>query len=137
METPDDKPPINDIAQGTDCAMRTHPGIRWRPPGLRPSSRRARRASGDIPRNAAELARALVPLLGETGASYAFMIGFLAVPVTSTIGLCLLSAMGIHEVMGDARSKSRIWNLGIMVQIALLNCVAITYVFNRLSWWQS
>lgn len=156
-------------------------------------------ASGDIPRSAAELARALVPLLGETGASYAFMIGFLAVPVTSTIGLCLLSAMGIHEVMGwkpdvrswrwkvclllpqigflaawypspvmliiiiaaalsltnnivgwsfymmlndrklmgAARPKSRIWNLGIMIQITLLNCVAITYVFNRLGWWQS
>ena len=156
-------------------------------------------ASGDIPRSAAELARALVPLLGETGAQYAFMIGFLAVPVTSTIGLCLLSAIGIHEVfgwkpdvrswrwkvcrllpqvgflaawypspvtliiviaaalsltnnivgwsfymmlndrklLGAARSRSRVWNLGIMVQVTLLNCVAITYVFNRLGWWQA
>ena len=156
-------------------------------------------ASGDVPRTAAELARALVPLLGETGAQYAFMIGFLAVPVTSTIGLCLLSAIGIHAVfgwqpdvrswrwkvclllpqvgflaawypspvtliiviaaalsltnnivgwsfymmlndrklLGAARSRSPVWNLGIMVQVTLLNCVAITYVFNRLGWWQA
>ena len=154
-------------------------------------------ATGDVPRTAAELARALVPLLGETGAQYAFMIGFLAVPLTSTVGLCLLSAIGIHEVfgwrpdprstrwkvclllpqigflaawypnpvlliiliaaalsltnnivgwsfymmlndaelLGEARSTSRIWNLGVMVQVTLLNCVAITYVFNRLGWW--
>ena len=156
-------------------------------------------ASGDVPRTAAELAGALVPLLGETGARYAFMVGFLAVPVTTTVGLCLLSAIGIHEVfgwkpdvrswrwkfclllpqvgflaawypspvmliiviaaalsltnnivgwsfymmlndrklMGEARSRSRIWNLGVMVQITLLNSVAITYVFNRLGLWQS
>ncbi len=156
-------------------------------------------ASGDIPRTAAELAKSLAPLLGETGAQYAFMIGFLAVPITSTIGLCLLSAISIHEVfgwkpdvhslrwkvclllpqigflaawypspvtliiivaaalsltnnivgwsfymmlndrkvLGEARSKSRLWNTGVMVQVTLLNCVAITYVFNRLGWWQS
>ncbi len=154
--------------------------------------------SGDLPGTAAELSRALVPLLGETAAQYAFMIGFLAVPLTTTVGLCLLSAIGIHAVfgwqpdvrswrwkvclllpqvgflaawypspvmliiviaaalsltnnivgwsfymmlndgklMGAARSRSRTWNLGIMVQVTLLNCVAITYVFNRLGWWQ-
>ena len=156
-------------------------------------------ASGHIPRTAAELAGALVPLLGETGARFAFMIGFLAVPVTTSIGLCLLSALGIHaafgwtpdvrswrwkvclllpqvgflaawypspvlliiiiaaalsltnnivgwsfymmlndrKLMGAARSRSRLWNVGILLQVTLLNCVAITYVFNRLGWWQA
>ena len=153
----------------------------------------------NLPSSAGELSRALIPLLGETGAQYAFMIGFLAVPITSTVGLCLLSAIAIHEVfgwepdvrswrwkisllapqvallaawypspvtliiiiaaalsltnnvvgwsfylmlndknvMGDDRSKSYLWNLGVMVQITLLNVVAITYVFNRLGWWQT
>ena len=155
--------------------------------------------AGDLPQTAAELSRSLVPLLGETVAQYAFMIGFLAVPLTTTIGLCLLSAIGIHalfgwqpdvrswrwkvclllpqvgflaawypspvmliiiiaaalsltnnivgwsfymmlndrKLLGAARSRSRIWNLGIMVQVTLLNCVALTYVFNRLGWWQA
>ncbi len=155
--------------------------------------------TSDIPGSAAELARSLVPLLGETGAQYMFMIGFLAVPLTTSVGLCIASAIGIHEVfgwqpdvrswrwkvclllpqvgflaawypspvtliiiiaaalsltnnivgwsfymmlndravLGEARSKSRLWNLGIMVQVTLLNCVAITYVFNRLGWWQA
>ena len=156
-------------------------------------------ASGEVPTSAPELARALVPLLGEKGAQYAFMIGFLIVPVTSTIAMCIGSAIGIHEafgwkpdvhswrwkiclllpqigflaawypspvtliiiiaaalsltnnivgwslymmlndkkLLGESRSKSRLWNVGVMVQVTLLNCVAITYVFNRLGWWQA
>ena len=157
------------------------------------------KAGGEIPQSAAELSQALVPLLGEKGAQYAFMIGFLTVPITTSIGLCLLSAIGIHEVfgwkpdvyswrwkaclllpqvglfaayypspvmliiiiaaalsltnnvvgwsfymmlnnkelMGEGRSLSRLWNLGIMIQVTLLNCVAISYVFNRLGWWEA
>jgi manganese transport protein len=155
--------------------------------------------SGSVPSTAIELSRALVPLLGETGAQYAFLIGFLAVPVTSTVGLCLISALAVHEifdwdpdvrtwrwklallapqigflaawyaspvtlivilaaflsltnnvvgwsfylllndrtVMGEDRSKSWLWNAGILVQVTLLNCVAISYVFNRLGLWGS
>lgn len=153
---------------------------------------------GTNPQTAAELSRALIPLLGERGAQYAFLIGFLAVPVTSTVGLCLLSAVGIHEllgwepdvrswrwklsllapqvgflaawypspvmlivilaaflaltnnvvgwsfymllndkeVMGEDRSKSYFWNLGILAQITLMNAVAIAYVMNRLGMWK-
>jgi Mn2+/Fe2+ NRAMP family transporter len=152
---------------------------------------------GDLPTTAMELSRALIPLLGETGAKFAFLIGFLAVPITTTVALSIACAMGMHEafgwrpdvhsrrwklcilmpqiallgawlpspvlliiiiaaflsltnnivgwsfylllndpeVMGRNRSKSWVWNTGILLQVTLLNCVAIMWVFNRLGYW--
>jgi manganese transport protein len=149
------------------------------------------------PETAPELARALLPLLGETWSQALFYIGFLAVPITTTVGMSLACAMAIHEafgwkpdvkswrwrisallpqigflavwylrpiwlviaigaflsltnnivgwsfylllndkrVLGENRSKSYVWNLGILLQITLLNCIAIIYIFNRLGWW--
>ncbi len=154
--------------------------------------------SGDLPTTATELSRALIPLLGETGAKLAFLIGFLAVPVTTTVGMSIACAVGLHEafgwrpdvkslrwkacvllpqvgilaawlpspfmliiiiaaalalsnnivgwtfylmlndreVMAEDRSKSYIWNLGILFQITLLNCVAVMWVFNRMGLWE-
>lgn len=153
--------------------------------------------SGALPQTAAELARALAPLLGERAAQAVFYLGFLAVPITTTVGMSLAGAIAIHEafgwrpdpgswrwraavllpqvallgawlpspvllviviagllsvtnnvvgwslfllfndrtVLGEHRSRSYWWNLGILVQITLLNLVAIGYVFNRLGWW--
>ena len=154
--------------------------------------------SGDLPTTAADLSRALIPLLGEQAAKLAFLIGFLAVPVSTTVGMSIACAVGLHEVfgwhpdvkslrwkacvllpqvalfaawlpspitliiviaaflalsnnivgwsfflmlndhevMGEHRSKSYVWNLGILVQITLLNCVAVMWVFNRLGFWE-
>ena len=155
---------------------------------------------GGVPGSAPELAAALVPLLGETWSQIVFYIGFLAVPVTSTVMLSVAGAMAIHEafgwepdttsvrwrtcillpqiallsaalnsnpiffiiavaaamsifntvvgwsmylllndrkVLGEDRSKSYLWNLGILLQVTLLNGVAITWVFNRLGLWGS
>ncbi len=153
--------------------------------------------TGDLPTTAIALSKALIPLLGETGAKYAFMIGFLAVPITTTVAMSIACAIGMHEafgwrpdvrswrwmacillpqiallgawlpspvlliiviaaflsltnnivgwsfflllndpkVMGKNRSKSYIWNIGILLQITLLNSVAIMWVFNRLGYW--
>jgi len=153
--------------------------------------------SGSIPQSAAELARALAPLLGERGAQALFYLGFLAVPITTTVGMSLAGAIAMHEalgwkpevrswrwrasvllpqvaffgafapsplwliiiiagllsvtnnvvgwslyllfndrtVLGEHRSRSYWWNLGILIQVTLLNLVAIAYVFNRLGWW--
>lgn len=153
--------------------------------------------NGDLPTTAADLSRALIPLLGEQGAKYAFLIGFLAVPITTTVAMSIACAVGLHEafgwepdvkswrwkacvllpqvallgawlpspimliiviaaflalsnnivgwsfylllndpeVMGEQRCKSRFWNLGILVQITLLNCVAVMWVFNRMGLW--
>ncbi|MEQ9270142.1 MAG: divalent metal cation transporter [Haliea sp.] len=151
----------------------------------------------DLPETAAALSAALVPLLGEQLAALAFMIGFLAVPITTSVMLGVICAMAMHEifewepdvsslrwklcilmpqvalfgaflpspilliiviaallsvtnnvvgwsfflllndreVMHENRSKSYIWNLGILVQVTLLNCVAIIWVFNRMGLW--
>jgi len=153
--------------------------------------------AGDLPTTAVQLSAALVPLLGETGAKYAFLLGFLAVPITTTVGMSIACAIGMHEAFGwqpDVRSwrwkacillpqvalfaawlpspvlliiviaallslsnnvvgwsfylmlndkgvlgsdcpRSYLWNLGVLVQITLLNCVAIMWVFNRLGLW--
>ncbi len=152
---------------------------------------------GTYPESAPELARALLPLLGPTWSEVALYIGFLAVPISTTVGMSLAGAMAIHEafgweadtgswrwrlcallpqigflavwyprplwlviaigaflsltnnivgwsfylllndrkVLGENRCKSYLWNLGIMLQITLLNGIAIIYVFNRLGWW--
>jgi Mn2+/Fe2+ NRAMP family transporter len=147
--------------------------------------------------NAPALAESLMPLLGPTWSQALFFVAFLAVPVTTTVGMSLAGAIAIHEafgwepdtsswrwrlsalapqigflavwydrpvwlvvaigaflslannivgwsfylllndrkVLGEDRSKSYLWNLGIMLQITLLNGVALIYIFNRLGWW--
>jgi len=154
-------------------------------------------AGGDLPQTAAQLSQALVPLLGERLAVLAFLVGLLAVPITTTVGMSIACAVGMHEafgwkpdvrswrwkacillpqiallgaflpnpigliiviaallsltnnivgwsfyllfndrkVMGHQRSKSYFWNLGILVQVTLLNAVAIMWVLNRLGLW--
>ena len=153
--------------------------------------------TGTTPNSAVELSAALIPLLGAQGAQIAFLVGFLAVPITTTVALGIVCAVGMHEtfgwdpdvrswrwkacvllpqiallgaflpspltliiiiaaflalsnnvvgwsfflllndpeVMGGHRSKSYAWNLGILLQITLLNCVAAMWVFNRLGLW--
>ncbi len=150
-----------------------------------------------LPETAGQLAAALEPLLGKNGAMLLFYIGFLAVPISSSVGLGILSGLAIHEAfgwkmdtsslrwkivvllpqigflavwypnplwlviiigaflslsnnvvgwsvylllndkraLGEKRSKSRIWNTGVLVQITLLNMVAILYVLNRMGIW--
>jgi manganese transport protein len=152
---------------------------------------------GIHPETAPELAQALMPLLGHTWSQVLFYIGFLAIPITTTVGISLAGAMAIHEafgwkpdinswrwricvllpqigflavwyprpiwliigigaflslsnnivgwsiymlfndkrVLGENRNSSYIWNLGILLQVTLINCIAIIYVFNRLGWW--
>ncbi|MCY3546624.1 MAG: divalent metal cation transporter [Gemmatimonadetes bacterium] len=152
---------------------------------------------GITPESAPELAAALMPLLGPTWSQILFYVGFLAVPITTTVAMSLAGAMAIHEafgwepdtaswrwkisallpqvaflaawnanpvwlvifiaaflslannvvgwsmylllndrrVLGEDRSKSYLWNLGILLQVTLLNAIAITYIFNRLGLW--
>ena len=152
---------------------------------------------GITPETAPELAASLAPLLGPTWSAVLFYIAFLAVPISTTVGMGIAGAIAIHEalgwepdtkswrwkicallpqigflavwydrpiwlviaiaaflslatnvvgwsfylllndrrLLGEDRSKSYFWNLGIMLQLTLLNCVAIVYVFNRVGWW--
>ena len=69
----------------------------------------------DIPSTAIGLSSALIPLLGETGAKFAFLIGFLAVPITTTVAMSIACAIGLHEIFGwkpDVRSVR--WKLCIL-----------------------
>ncbi|MGY8986345.1 MAG: NRAMP family divalent metal transporter [Sphingomonadales bacterium] len=150
-----------------------------------------------IPQSAAALSKALMPLLGEGGSQIVFLLGFLAVPITTTVGMSIAASIAFHEamgwkpdvnsmrwkavilmpqiaflaawypspieliiilaaflslsnnivgwsfyllfndkdVLGEKRPKSFFWNAGLLVQITLLNLVAISYVYNRLGWW--
>ncbi|MBN1223715.1 MAG: divalent metal cation transporter, partial [Candidatus Aminicenantes bacterium] len=152
---------------------------------------------GAHPESAPELARALIPLLGHTWSQVLFYVGFLAIPITTTVGMSLACAIAVHEafgwkpdvnswrwricallpqigflavfyprpiwlviaigaflsltnnvvgwsiyllfndkrVLGENRNRSYFWNLGILLQITLINAIAIIYVFNRLGWW--
>ncbi len=154
--------------------------------------------SESVPQSAMELSAALMPLLGETVGQLVFLAGFLAIPITTTVGMSIACGIATHEafgwrpdvnswrwrvsvllpqvaflgawlpdpiwliiilaatlsvtnnvvgwsfyllfndksVLGESRCKSYGWNLGILVQVTLLNCVAIAYVFNRLGYWQ-
>ena len=149
------------------------------------------------PTSARELAAALAPLLGETGANYAFLSGFLAVPITTPVAMSIACAVGVHEMMGwdpdvrswrwkasillpqvgliaafapspllliiviaaalaltnnivswafflllndrevlgEYRSQSYMWNFGILIQVTLLNAIAILWVLNRIGLW--
>jgi manganese transport protein len=157
------------------------------------------RPLGLAPETAPELAKALEPLLGATWAPVLFYLGFLAVPVTTTVGMSIACAMAIHEafgwkhdpeswrwrlaalapqiafvavwhprplwlviaigaflsltdnivgwslyllvnderVLGEDRCRSYFWNVGLLLQVTLLNSIAIIYVLNRLGWWFS
>jgi len=150
-----------------------------------------------VPESATELAAALVPLLGKEYAEIAFLLGFLAVPITTTVGMSIACAVGLHEAfswdpdvrswrwklsvllpqiallgaflpnpigliifiaallsltnnlvgwsfflllndrkaLGENRSRSYFWNVGILIQVTLLNAVAIMWVLNRLGMW--
>ncbi len=144
-----------------------------------------------------ELAGQLEPLLGTSWAPVIFYLGFLAVPISTTVGMSIAGAMAIHaafgwkrdtsswrwrisvllpqigflaawyerpvwlviaigaflsltdnvvawsiylllndkRALGEDRCRSRLWNFGLLLQITLLNSIAIIYVFNRLGWW--
>jgi len=85
----------------------------------------------EAPQSAPELAQALAPLLGARAAEALFFVGFLAVPITTTVGMSLAGAMGVHEALGwepDVRSWK--WILAIALpQIGLIGAWAANPVW--------
>lgn len=51
------------------------------------------------------------------------------------VGWSFFLLLNDREVMGEGRARSYVWNLGILVQITLLNCVAIMWIYNRFGLW--
>jgi len=85
----------------------------------------------EAPQTAPELARALGPVLRTTGAEALFFLGFLAVPITTTVGMSLAGAMAAHEALGwepDVRSWR--WKLVLLLpQIGLVGAWAANPVW--------
>ena len=74
------------------------------------------------PESAPELARALEPLLGAFWSQLLFYLGFLAVPITTIVGLGLLTAIAIHEAMGwEPDTASWRWKVcALLPQVGVL-----------------
>jgi len=51
------------------------------------------------------------------------------------VGWSMYLLLNDRELLGADRCRSYLWNLGILLQVTLLNAIAVTYVFNRLGWW--
>lgn len=85
----------------------------------------------EVPETAPELARALGPLLGTTAAEALFFVGFLAVPVTTTVGMSLAGAMALHEALGwDPDVTSWRWKIAVLLpQVGLVGAWAANPVW--------
>lgn len=77
---------------------------------------------GTAPESAMELAGALVPLLGPTWSQVLFYVAFLAVPITTTVGMSLAGAIAIHEAFGwEPDTGSLRWKIcALLPQIGFL-----------------
>lgn len=81
---------------------------------------------GQTPETATELAASLAPLLGPTWSQVLFYVAFLAVPVTTTVGMSIAGAIAIHEAMGwepDTRS----WRWRVCALLPQLGFLAVWY----------
>ncbi|MBI2834939.1 MAG: divalent metal cation transporter [Acidobacteria bacterium] len=149
------------------------------------------------PDTAQELAQALAPALGAYWSQILFYVGVLALPISTTVGMSIATAIAIHEAfgwepdtsslrwkitallpqigflavwygrplwliiligaflsvtknfagwsfylllndrraLGEMRCKSYVWNLGVVLEITLLNCLCITYILSRAGLW--
>jgi len=87
--------------------------------------------SGSLPSTAADLSHALIPLLGDSGAQYAFLAALIAVPITSSVLLGIACGIGMHEAFGwEPDVKSARWKICVLMpQIALIAAWAPSPVF--------
>jgi len=81
---------------------------------------------GQTPETATELATALAPLLGPTWSQVLFYVAFLAVPVTTTVGMSIAGAIAIHEAMGWEPDTSS-WRWRVCALLPQLGFLAVWY----------
>jgi len=51
------------------------------------------------------------------------------------VGWSMYLLLNDPAVLGEDRSKSYLWNLGIVLGITMMNAVAIVYLMNKFGWW--
>jgi Mn2+/Fe2+ NRAMP family transporter len=81
---------------------------------------------GTFPESATELAGALAPLLGPTWSQVLFYVAFLAVPITTTVGMSLAGAIAIHEAFGWEPDTSS-WRWRICALLPQIGFLAVWY----------
>jgi Mn2+/Fe2+ NRAMP family transporter len=83
----------------------------------------------------------LLPQLALLGAFLPNPIGLIIVIAAllsltnNIVGWSFYLLFNDRKILGKNRSQSYLWNLGILVQVTLLNAVAIIWVLNRLGMW--
>ncbi len=78
------------------------------------------------PETATELAGALAPLLGPVWSQILFYIAFLAVPVTTTVGMSIAGAIAIHEALGWKPDTSS-WRWRVCALLPQVGFLAVWY----------
>lgn len=81
---------------------------------------------GVRPETAPELAQALMPLLGQTWSQVLFYIGFLAIPITTTVGMSLACAIAVHEAFG-LKPDVDSWRWRISALLPQIGFLAVWY----------
>ncbi len=81
---------------------------------------------GLTPDTAPELAGALAPLLGPTWSQVLFYVGFLAVPLTTTVGMSIAGAIAIHEAFGWEPDTSS-WRWRVSALLPQFGFLAVWY----------
>ena len=78
--------------------------------------------SGGGAETAPDLARALAPAFGETLSQLVFYLGFLAVPLTTTVAMSLAGAMAVFDALKlDRDARPWLWRgLVLLPQLALV-----------------
>jgi len=80
-----------------------------------------------------------IALLGAWLPSPVTLIIFIAAALSLTnniVGWSMFLMLNDKKILGENRSKSYLWNVGIMIQVTLLNSVAIMWVLNRFGMWE-
>lgn len=80
--------------------------------------------SGVVAETAQDLALALAPAFGETLSQLVFYVGFLAVPLTTTIAMSLAGAMAVFDAL-DLSREQRPWLWRALVLLPQLALIAI------------
>ncbi len=53
----------------------------------------------------------------------------------NVVGWSMYLLFNHPAVLGEDRTRSYVWNLGIVLYITLINATAIVYVMNQFGWW--
>ena len=113
------------VGMSIACAVAVHEAMGWEP----------------NVRSARWKACVLLPQLGLLAAFLPSPIALIIIIAaalsltTNIVASALFLLLNDREALGKHRIQSRAWNLGILLQIVLLNSMAIMWILNRMGLW--